>query len=244
MVISKKYKYVFIELPLTGSSAIQKELIETYEGELIMRKHDTYEKFLRYADQEEKKYFVFSCIRNPLDRTVSHYIKARDNHKGKYSKYSKRKFKNILTYYFGRRYDYIQKNDADFKDYFLKFFKLPYDDFSILSHKKMDSVIRFENLAHDFEKTLEMLDIKAVRKLPQVNITPGKKEFLDHYEKEIIEKAIWVFGPFMKLWDYKFPENWGEIKIPVSSVVLYYLMRIPRVIYWLYFKPRIYLEKA
>ncbi len=44
MIISHKYKYLFIELPRTGTTAISKELRERYAGELIYEKHTKYEK--------------------------------------------------------------------------------------------------------------------------------------------------------------------------------------------------------
>ena len=33
MVVSDNYRYVFIELPLSGSTAVSNELCELYEGE-------------------------------------------------------------------------------------------------------------------------------------------------------------------------------------------------------------------
>ena len=67
MIISHKYKYLFVELPLTASTAVSKELRENYDGESILYKHATYHEFLKIASPEEKKYFVFSGMCNPLD---------------------------------------------------------------------------------------------------------------------------------------------------------------------------------
>ena len=39
MVISHKHRYVFVEIPHTGSHAISKELCEFYDGQIIHRKH-------------------------------------------------------------------------------------------------------------------------------------------------------------------------------------------------------------
>src|SRR5690242_2440526 len=85
MVISDKYKYVFVELPLTGSTAISNELCEMYDGKKILRKHSKYQEFLEVAKEEQKKYFVFSGIRNPMDLVVSEFLKKKNNHKQRYT---------------------------------------------------------------------------------------------------------------------------------------------------------------
>ncbi len=67
MIISHKYKHLFIELPLTASTAVSKELGENYGGSWILYKHAAYQDFLRQATAEEKEPFVFSSSHNPLD---------------------------------------------------------------------------------------------------------------------------------------------------------------------------------
>jgi hypothetical protein len=72
MIISHKHKFLFVELPLTASTAISRELRANYGGEKILFKHATYQDFLRVANTHEREYFVFSGLRNPLDKAVSH----------------------------------------------------------------------------------------------------------------------------------------------------------------------------
>ena len=52
MVIDRRYKFIFVELPLTATSAISKELREVYGSEPILNKHATYHKFLKQASSE------------------------------------------------------------------------------------------------------------------------------------------------------------------------------------------------
>jgi len=66
VIISHKYKYVFIGLPLAASTAISKELCEKYDGKPILSKHSIYQDFLKIATKEEKGYKVIACARNPL----------------------------------------------------------------------------------------------------------------------------------------------------------------------------------
>ena len=85
MIISHTHKYLFIELPMTGSTAISKELREQYDGVSILQKHSTYLDFLRVANEAEKQYFVFAGIRHPLDQVVSHYFKFKTGHDGQFT---------------------------------------------------------------------------------------------------------------------------------------------------------------
>lgn len=85
MVISDKYTYVFIQTPRTASSAISEELRNHYSGRSLLRKHAPYLEFKRIATKQEKSYFVFSTIRNPMDEIVSLYFKLKTDHRGAYS---------------------------------------------------------------------------------------------------------------------------------------------------------------
>ena len=81
MIISHIHRYLFVELPRTGSSAVSKELILNYDAENILRKHATYRDFLKQASKQEKEYFVFSSIRNPMDKILSLYFKYKTDHR-------------------------------------------------------------------------------------------------------------------------------------------------------------------
>jgi hypothetical protein len=221
MIISHRYRYLFVELARTGSTAISKELRLNYDGQKIMRKHSTYLDFLRQASEDEKSYFVFSCVRNPVDDAVSRYFKARNPYKRQKRQASgasrtdrpnrrerrarrRRGISRVLAKAF------VRAAHADFPTFFRAFYVLPYANWSILSHKDFNFVIRFERLAADFEKALRLIGIEPVRPLPVVNKTDGRDaDYLSYYTPEIIPHARWVFGPYMRLWGYEFPKEWG-----------------------------------
>ncbi len=153
MIISDENRYLFVELPLTGTSAISNELCRLYGGERILKKHSTYETFLAQAGPHQREYFSFSCIRNPMDAVVSQYFKLKTDHFNfaEPDKMAKRNRLNRLIYA-RRRLDqlrFIRDNDADFATYFLKFFRSPYSNWSVLSHHNLDFIIRFEGLEKD-----------------------------------------------------------------------------------------------
>ena len=246
MIISHKYKYLFVELPLTASTAVSKELRENYDGESILYKHATYHEFLKIASPEEKQYFVFSGMRNPLDQAVSHYFKFLTDYKDQFSDNQKFQRRGIhkLAYDFSHmnRYRFIQDSEADFSTFFLKFYKAPYNNWSSLAHDKFDFILRFENLAGDFAKLLEVMRIEPKRPLPSKNRTAAREQdFLSYYDTpELINRAKWVFGPYMKKWGYAFPEAWGDSSISPLQQLEFQFLDIFRNLYWRYIRRPFY----
>lgn len=211
MVISHKHRYVFVELPRTACTAITQELIAYYDGEKILTKHSTYERFLRKACDAEKDYFVFSGIRNPLDRVVSAYLKLKKDHRLFHTRLKQRKRYSLRNYYLLKQFEFVQRSDVTFADFFQKYYRFPYDDWSSLSHHNLNYIIRFENLQSDFSAVLSSLNISQERPIPMLNKTEGKEQtFWDFYTPEIIPQAKRIFGPFMEKWEYKFPDSWGN----------------------------------
>jgi len=242
MVVSEKYKYVFIELYFTGSTAIHEELCECYDGHPVQKKHAKYHRFLQSATKEEKQYFAFSGIRNPMDMVVSQYVKLKSNHKGEFTDPSNWIKSGGTMKFYGtalKLYHDIHTNHLSFKDYFYKYYKLPYDNWSRLAHEDFDYVIRFENIQSDFAKVLEKLNIEQKRDLPTRNKTQGKKDFTTYYDTpEMRARAVYIFGPFMKKWNYDFPEEWNIKKTPFVSAFLFKVFSIPRYVYWRYITKR------
>ncbi|MEM9050812.1 MAG: sulfotransferase family 2 domain-containing protein [Bacteroidota bacterium] len=213
MIISDKHKYVFVEYPQTGCSAVATELMANYDGRRILFKHAQYQEFLNKANAAEKEYFAFSTIRNPMDIVVSKYFKYRTNHKNYVDKKLKHgKLRKLVSPGVERRRrDFVVQNDASFEEFFLKFFTLPYSAWSIVNHNKLDFVMRFENLTQDFSRALEKIGVEPVRELPRFNKTSEKKKHFSEYyaSDEAQKRAIKVFSAYMNEWEYSFPDSWG-----------------------------------
>lgn len=234
MVISHKYRYCFVELPHTASSAIQKELVEHYDGIRVLHKHATYVEFLRLANAEEKRYFVFSGIRNPLDEAVSLYFKFKNNHSGNYTNPAMfQRNGGFITEADLRAYHFIVDNDAGFGPYLREFYKVPYDNWSALSHADFDYVVRFEHLQEDFAEVLKRIGIPQVRPLPAFNVTEGRSaDWLSHYTPDVVPHAARIFGPFLEEWGYGLPPEWGPVRVPAAARVQFALLRPVRRMRW------------
>ena len=233
MIISHKYKFLFIGLPFSASSAITKELHAKYEGEPYLRKHSLYHEFIKVATPKEKDYFVFAVLRNPMDIVVTAYEKMKANAKGNFT--NSNLFKENgghITKNHRARFNYIKDNNATFQDYFLKFYSNPYDNYSSMTIENCDFVIRYENIAEDYLLALKKAGVKNTFSLPVANKTVGKKKHLStYYTEEIKKQAIYIFGPFLAKYNYSFPENWGKIKVSFLSTSNFKIMGFIRRIY-------------
>lgn len=236
MVISHKYRYVFIQLPQTACTAVQNELIEHYDGEKILFKHALYSDFMKQASEDEKKYFKFSSLRNPLDIVVSKYFKYKTDHVGAYSNQRMKKFgrlhKYLLWYTDRARYKFITEGEADFGSFFRRFYQLPYSSWAILDHHKMDYLIRYENLQDDFSEVVGKFGADLVRPLPGSNITGGKKKaFWEYYDTpELRVRARKLFSQYMDEFGYEWPEEFQAH--PGGGSGAYSAVNSLRKLYW------------
>lgn len=237
MVISHQHKYLFIELYRTGSTAISKELCENYGGEKILNKHSRYHEFIAQATEEEKKYFIFSGIRNPMDTVVSGYTKLKNNHKGRYTDPTQWRVNGgLITEKNLKLYRDIQDNNMSFEDYFRKYYKLPYDSWASVAHSKLKHVVRFEHIQEDFGIALKKIGVTQLRELPLVNKTTGKLNFLDYYTPSIRKRAAYIFGPFMSQWGYDFPADWCVKRSSFVSKIMFEAAGIVKRNYWKFTK--------
>ena len=242
MIVSDEHRYVFVELPKTGSTAISNELCEYYAGRRVGPRHMPYHRFLRFASADQRSYFTFACIRNPLDEAVSIYFRERSNRAGHYTDPNRLRAKggNIATSDLAR-YRYIKDSGADFAAYFRRFYQLskfyryPYDNWSMLAHHEFDLVIRFEELQSGFSAALRRIGVSQVRALPISNQSRGKdRPFESYYEPSIRTQAARIFGPFMRKWGYEFPADWGKVSVSRWCVWHFYALRPVRRLYWRY----------
>ena len=233
MVISDTYKYLFVEMYNTGSTSISNELCEFYEGRRILKKHSRYHEFLTIATEEQKKYFVFSGIRNPMDSIISVYSKFAGNHKGKFTNPQDWKVNGGYVKENQRKlYADVKNSNLNFQQFFKKYYKVPYDKWSRLDHEKFDYIIRYENIQDDFSIVLQKLNIEQKRELPRLNKTLGKEDYTQYYTPDIRKRAVFVFSPFMEKWGYSFPEDWKVKRTPVVSKILFELLGIKRSVTW------------
>lgn len=225
MIISHEHRFVFIEVPLTGTTAIAKELYTSYGAQEICGKHSHLSEFLAIAKPEEKTYRVCAGVRHPLDRLLSYYTKLRNNHKGAFT--DTERFEENggwVTKNDRERYAFIEAHGDDFGAYLRRFHSGTRPSISQYNwgRKAYDHIIRFENLNEDFFAFLRAMGIEPVRELPAANVTSGrKKSFFDAYPEDQRDHMRRVYGPLAAEWGYDFPAEWGSGPLPLWSRVQY-----------------------
>lgn len=234
MIVSDTHRYVFVELPHTGTTAIAHELCSHYDGRSILRKHARFHEFLAWARPEQRRYFAFSGVRNPLDEAVTYYFRYRTDHQGRYSNPANwRRNGGSVSDHSVAQYLFIRDHQADFPTWLRRFHRKPYDNWSALAHHRMDYVIRFEALQEGFSEVLRRLGLEPVRPLPAHNVTgERRKAFREYYPPDLRPYAARIFGPFLLHWGYTLPPAWGPVRVPWTSRLLFYVLRPARRIRW------------
>ena len=204
MIISHVYQYCFFSVPRTASTAISRFLVTHFSGEKRGKKHSSYTAFRESATPAEQQYFTFAGVRHPMDSAVSEYYKKKNDHNGKFSRGQLRGGRPIHPEAM-ERYRYLETTDADFSDYFLKFYTKPYGiGFHEQTLRYMDFIIKYESLESDLKQVLALTGIPAESiELPKVNTTHKSNQgFKSFYSPEALERARKVFGFFMEQYGY------------------------------------------
>lgn len=233
MLISHQYKFLFIGLPFSASSAIHHQLHEEYNAIPRLRKHSLYHEFFKSANDKEKRYFVFAVLRNPMDIVITNYEKMKANAKGNFTN------PDCFTENGGHitrkqreKFHFINDKSVTFQDYFNKYFNKPYDNLASLTTQYCDFLIKYESISTDYLEVLTQIGIKDALPLKVLNKTKGKRkiDITAYYTDDIKKKAIFVFGPFMRKYNYEFPILWGNVEISLFSRIYFkslsLLMRI------------------
>lgn len=202
MIYSSQIKYLFLETPHTGSTAISAELVENYGGESILSKHSNYCDFKREFRSAVDDLFVFSAVRHPLQEVHSIFQKYLSNHKGNYTNENLRiENGGWISRKKGGIYQFVQDN-RDFEAFVLKYYSRPFTSAISINGSYCDVVLRFENLQQDFSSVLDRLGLAQVRPLPVVNKTLHGFSETEVTPTSLSEAAIRPFLPFMKEWGY------------------------------------------
>ena len=155
MIISHKYKFIFLEYPKTGTLSMS----------TVLRRHHPEINWVRFENHKKEKarirhsglkdaliqhpecsnYFKFAFVRNPWDRAVSlkyHLIYSQKYREMEFSKYiPSMHFKAQPTFY-----QFCEKN-----------------------YENLDFIGKYENLEEDFKNVCNIIGLEKMKKLHHLN---------------------------------------------------------------------------
>jgi hypothetical protein len=225
MILSRRHRFVFLEVPQTGTTAIAQELRESYGAEDVLHKHAHLREFLRVASPEERRYRVALSVRHPLDRLYSYYRKLLVDHRGEFSDPG-RWVENggWVTPADRERREFLREHGDDFGAYLRRFHvgRPPAISQYNWGKRRHGFCVRFERLNEDFHGLLRHMGVEPLRDLPPVNVTRGRsREFFSVYPEELRPELVRLFGPLAHEWGYGFPAEWGSGVAPFEARLAY-----------------------
>ena len=205
MIISPKYKFVFIAPEKTGATSIHGALEKIEDDNLIVGKlvgddntnlnckggvDATEPHKYKHSDCERSgnflnsysNYFKFAFVRNPWDRVVSWYCFEKNEFTNK-----KRDLTNVNFAKYIRNYENIWAHG-----------------FQCESTKCCDFIGKFENLQQDFDIICDKVGIPQ-RKLPHKNATKHK-HYTEYYDEETKQIVAERYAKDIEYFNYKFGE--------------------------------------
>jgi hypothetical protein len=221
MLISKKYKFIFVHIQKTGGTSVMVVLSKNIPDlKPLCFKHDgAVEGIAELGEDEWKTYFKFAFVRNPWDRLLSWYsmiINTPDR----------------IT----KLRSYVRKNSNNFDEFIKNCTESIMDDDGIQSFSKnqidylvnnngelaIDYIGRFEDLDKSFRYFLKKVKLDEKIKLPHVNHASTHKHYSTYYSESTIDLVGKRFSKDIEKFEYSFEKKslisnlMDTIKVPVG----------------------------
>lgn len=214
MPISDRLNCIFVHIPKTGGTSVEKalDLFGPWQEENRITlfgsiksndlqenilsnflQHLTYPQIKKLITYKQQQYFSFSVVRNPWDRLVSTYSNP-DPNLCKVAKEQGLQLKNISFAEF-------VKNTKNIQHIHL----LPQSEFVLDENNQVlvDFIGRFENISKDFQKVCAQLNIHC--DLPHAN--PSQREsrdYRDYYDEITREEVARRYARDIEYFGYQF----------------------------------------
>lgn len=187
-MILKEHKAVFIHIPKTGGTSIEKIFIDNADSKDVPYKHQDFS-FYKRAVRNFQDYFVFSFIRNPWDLVFSQYrYMWESNHSWPKTWRSRTKVDTGMSFEEWVKCDRFKMTSPDTDSFDLRGAFINKNQIDWLHGSEYGSskfyVGKFENLQKDFDKICDLIGIERVT-IPHVNSSGIKKKYYDFYDKEM-----------------------------------------------------------
>ena len=184
-MISHKHRFIFIEVPKTGTTTICSVLSSNCDA-VQPCKHLSIKKYKEKFSKETSSYFKFAFVRNPWDRALSLYKYIVKTPKHYYHKQCLQ-FVNFSAYLRERpllpqQYDFLSKHGKN----------------------QLNFIGKLENLQADFDIVCDKIGIPQ-QQLPHHNKTKHK-HYTEYYDDETRQIVAEKYAKDIEYFNYKFGE--------------------------------------
>jgi len=201
MPICHKHKFVFIHIPKTGGTTIEKLFnLHGYENagdNNILNtdimwgqgtQHLTYTKLVSDASRDISGYFSFAFVRNPWDRMVSEFFWRRRDSKRLHKRNLNQFLRRIHKYRWCTEHFHPQSKFVCDKD----------------ENCQVDFIGKYENFQEDFNIVCDRIGIPR-QELPHLNATKHK-HYTEYYDDETRQIVAEKYAKDIEYFGYKFGE--------------------------------------
>ena len=227
MIISHRHRFIFVQVPQTGCTAIGSYLLDNVDCESVISKHTTIETAYHQLDHDVRSYAVVASVRNPIDQVMSSFYKLKSDHHGELEAAADDGGASIKANRM-ERLEWAADPAHGFDDYVLTFLRKPYAPIWLGSMRRADQLLRFESLADDFDRARAALGCPDGPPLAYANRTSRPRDDLqiDAVSGPARAQLLRMCGPFMREWGYSEPDGWPAPDAHPATSLAYWA--IPR----------------
>jgi hypothetical protein len=172
-IVTKK-KIIFIHNPKAAGNTLMEILgIKLKKGESTSHQTPTY----LVNKKKWETYFSILAVRHPIDRLISAY---NYHTKPSYQGYFLSKYPELHSFTFEQYFNVFSKEPNTI---------MPQVEYTrhLMSSKKVDFIIRYENLQEDVDRLCDTLNMEKYP-LPHLNKSPKKQ--IDYFENESLKERV------------------------------------------------------
>ncbi len=175
MIISHRHRFVYVQVPQTGSTALGDWMIEHLDGLDVLRKHTTLAEARRVLGVHIEGYLVVASVRDSIDQFVSSFYKIVRDREAEGVEPGRSASRAART-------SWASSGAPTLDDYVTTFVRRVHAPAWVACIRRADLVIRYEQFDADVGEMARRLGVTDVPPVPVMNTTPRP----DHNAAELL----------------------------------------------------------
>jgi len=190
VIISRQHRYIYVQVPQTGSTAVGNFLVAHADGHSVLRKHTTLDEARRMYGPEIHDFTVIASVRDPVDQLVSSFYKLVGTASTSVSVGASNTPRRSWALAAPRTLD-------DYVSHFVRHVHAPG---WVRSARDADVLVRFEDLEAGVAEIFRRIGVPQASSVPRENETPRKAS--QALGPQALERLAVLYGPFAREFGY------------------------------------------